>query len=644
MENIISQQSNTQRYISDLVLTILLSLTISGLCYWFYFLIAPWVWSQNIPFNLEDLAPVIRESIAQDGIEIYALYILVFVNLINTFVFAEMIRRSPQKTKNIIWAFCGLATALFFGQVGFIPPMNSFQAANISNIILQSLLIVPAAFLLVVILLYSRRRNFWLSISLAAVILAPICFIATAEISQLDYYFIIAPAQKLLNGVHPSNIYFQYDLLPSLLAAMWLKCGKDMVSFVIIGQAAFYITLLAIFVFSERFFEKKELSVFLLVSLIIIRIYAAPYGDSCRTFQQTPVRLDLWVPLLLLIYRKRPYHWITGVACGALLSLSKNMGIIYSLAYIQLLLTLLCIQYFDGERKASIWSTLFEYGKRCAAPLGIMAIMYSVSHFILTNETYGNYTLYYQKIGITFFKITRESFYWYVPSLISLSFILLTRLRKNVASSYLAAGYFLIYCAIGNSIYFFGQSHEGYILSISIVLIFLFIFFIDLVSRYLKEPGGNCLTPRIQHNLVITLASALIVIASISYSQTITDKVSSQIRNASQGQLIYPYNPPGDLAIFQAELRERTNFSEKVYFADKMDFYFTYYLGYQPVGYFSPFMSWLFMKDLKGFLQELLDNGYYVVCFKRNQSLLENLHFDKMDKIGSNIFVVSRNF
>src|SRR6185369_11739064 len=68
--------------ISELLETLLLSLSVTGLWYYCYYLMAPWIWSQNIPFKPEDITPwILAWTPEHDGFEIYALYLPVFANI-----------------------------------------------------------------------------------------------------------------------------------------------------------------------------------------------------------------------------------------------------------------------------------------------------------------------------------------------------------------------------------------------------------------------------------------------------------------------------------------------------------------------------------------------------------------------------------
>ena len=43
---------------TELLVTAIIALAVSGAIYYCYFLLAPWIWSQNIPYKPEDITPV----------------------------------------------------------------------------------------------------------------------------------------------------------------------------------------------------------------------------------------------------------------------------------------------------------------------------------------------------------------------------------------------------------------------------------------------------------------------------------------------------------------------------------------------------------------------------------------------------------
>lgn len=644
-EQQITVRDNCPGGISELLATVLLTLSVTGFWYSCYYLLAPWIWRQNMHFQPEDLTPWIRNAVDKpDGVEIYALYIMVFVNCVTAFAFSGLIGHfAGKRIRNIIAALCAAASIIYCATIGFTPPTNSFQDALLSDIVVESLFIVLVFSPLIALLYYLQRRSPRWGVVTAALLLAPICFTAYSPISSLDDSYIFAPALRLLNGAAISDIYFQYDLLLSLLAAGWMKLGFDLNAFQILGRGAYYITLLGIFLFSRKLFQKKELTVFLLVALVLGRIYASPY-DATVVFQVTPLRLDLWLPLLVLVYYRGPFHWSAALLCGFLMLVHKTFGIIYSIAYLQLIVTLLAIDYFDGKRRTPLMRSLLEYGKRCAVPVTILFLFSIASYFLFRNAEYGNYASYYQKIGIGFIRIAPTSFYWYVPALFSMVVILLFSLRKKAPSPYVTTGFLLTYCAIGNSIYFFGRSHEHNILNIAIVLLFLFFFMLDLIALFLGDDTGNQSEPSfLQKHGVVGVAVALIVVIIVSYSGNILKKGRVQTSNIKNADFIYPAELPENFKGYMAKIRAVTGNSSKVYFVDENDFIFYYYGGYAPVGFCNPFYSWIFTKDLNRFLQGLLDNGYYLVCSPSKKFLLANLRYNFDTVVGETVVVAKLN-
>jgi hypothetical protein len=275
----------------------------------------------------------------------------------------------------------------------------------------------------------------------------------------------------------------------------------------------------------------------------------------------------------------------------------------------------------------------------------IIAVFGGASYILFRNSEFGNYSSYYQKLGIGFMKISSNSFYWYVPALLSMVFILLFRIRKSVSSTYMASGLLLAYCAIGNSIYFFGRSHEHNIINISIVLLFVFFLMLDLVTRFLDVTVIRRESPSFLGRYGVNCtAIILIAVIIISYSQNISKKTGIQIRNIGKAQLIYPGASDFHyLKEYFNTIRTVTSGSDKVYFIDRSDFELYYYGGYTPIGYCSPFMTWIFASDLNRFLQGLLDNGYYLVCSGEMKYLLANLQYTNISDLGQSVVVTKFN-
>lgn len=601
----------------DLLEMTVLATAIAGLLYFWYFLqLAPWIWSQNLPFKPVEITPWILPWLEdRDGIELYALYALMFLNLFFIYSLSCGWNRFAGKPVRYLLALPLVAEACaFIGSIGFQPPMNALAGRAAPDIFARSFTVLAVILSIIALLYYLQKRSARWALAIAALLLIPVCFISTKPLSWFDYGYILAPALRLFHGAGISEVYFQYDLLLSLIGLAWMKLQLDLNLFQVVAQCAYYLLLLGLFAFSNRWFLDKRLPVFLLVASVLVRIYAGPY-DAVHIFQVTPFRLDLWLILLLVVYFKGPYHWSAGLFCGLMLLLHKNFGIIYSAAYIQLLLTLCVLDavVLPGKAIKTVSTALGTFFRRNHRNLALM-LAGTLAHYLIFKNANGQSDFYYQRLGIGFTRIATNSFYWYVVVMSGLSFALLLRLRLMVSSSYLATGFCLIYLVIGNSLYFFGRSHENNIINISAVLLALFFLMLDLAGRSLADVSGKPAKSFIHRNLAIMVSLVFIASITIWYGDSITDKAAIQTHNASKWQFVYPASI-SEQSVMRviADVRSVTGDDPKVYFVDEYDFLLDYYGGYAPAGYYNPGHAWISRSDFKKFLQGLVNQGYYLV-------------------------------
>jgi hypothetical protein len=599
----------------ELLKITVLATAVAGLLYFGYFQMAPWIWSQNQPFRPEEITvwqfPWVEN---RDGIELYALYALMLLNLLSVYALTRGWNKFTGKFSRYFLVLPLVIACSFIGSIGFHPPMNTFAGRALTDIFARSFTVMMVVLPIIALLYYLEQRSTYWALAISALLLVPVCFIATAPIEWYDYSFMLAPALRLFHGVWVSEIYLPYDLLLSLIGLAWMKLRLDLNSFQVIAQGAYYLLLLGIFAFSRRWFLDKRLSVFLLIAVVLVRIYAGP-GDAVHSFQLTPLRLDLWLILLILVYFKGSDHWSAGLFCGLLLLLHKNFGIIYSAAYIQLLLTLcaLDITLLPGRAIKSISTALGTLFKRNYHNFALI-LLGALTHYLIFRNANESSDFNFEKLGISFTKISENSFYWYVAVMSGLAFVLLVKLRSKLSANYLAAGFCLIYLVIGNSLYFFGRSHENNIINISAILVLLFFLLLDIAQRFLRSPSDQPAKPFIQRNLAIIISLAFILTVTLWYGDSITDKAMIQARNAAQGQFIYPSAvPQQDMLNTLAEVKEITGNNPKVYFIGDNDFLLDYYGGYAPVGYYSPVYAWISKHEFDKFLQGLVEQGYYLV-------------------------------
>jgi hypothetical protein len=401
-----------------------------------------------------------------------------------------------------------------------------------------------------------------------------------------------------------------------------------------LGQVSFFLFFLGSFLFAQRFFKNKSLSVLFILALVLVRYYAV-WEVQYSIFQVTPLRLDLWLILLWVVYQKGAYHWLAGLCFGFLLVFHRNLGLLYLGSYFALILFLLFMDILpllnEKKKTAGQFLALCKKHFRLNA-INLLIIAASVLIcFLLSGEFLPASAVSYRKYGIGMLPIERNSFYWYVPVLFSALAASLFYYRNKLTTKYFSTGIFIILLGISNCMYFLGRSHENNLLNISGILILaLFILFDILVfSASSPEPVENVQrknkklplkkTVSFKRRVSVILPMLFILLPAYYYSNRITDKISLQVNNLKKLQLAYPLLPD---PVDTATIKEITHHDSKVYFLDfKKDFYYYFYGHYTPQGYFSPSSTWIFKKDLFNFLQDLLDKQYDIVIDANNINL-----------------------
>ena len=521
-----------QTFLTAIVL-ILFATAVVFVFHKFYYAIFPWVLSKNTVYPNGILTPWIQGWTAErDGIEIYVLYGGMFLILAAVAVLAMLSRQLHNKWIDVA-LIAGACVLIFKYALGsgivFTPPAE-LVASNSIRILYCGLL----ALLLLGTIYLQKKVSLRVEAFLASILLIPFCFIATMPIAASNYAYIFAPAQQLLQGVPLSNIYFQYDLFLSLLAAFWMKLGFNLSLFQILGQAANFVAILAIFLMARSLFRQRALSILLLIALVLVRIASAPW-DPIYVFQITPLRLDLWLIPFSIIFFRGPHHWLLPLACGLLMLIHGAFGLIYTLGYLQLMATLAALSIADFGIKAKLaqWLKVAVTSRILVIGAFLLACYFAVSTVFSANL---EATSFYQKIGIGFIPLAKTSFFWIYPIVVSSAFVLLYLLRNVVTQKYLALGYVLIYFTLGNCIYFFGRSHEMNLFSIAIPLIFLLFYTLDLFDRWLA------LAPTASKSAVsgrLVLLSALVFLIAAAYygSDRIRENLSVKLDNMKTLQL-----------------------------------------------------------------------------------------------------------
>ncbi|MBI4931862.1 MAG: hypothetical protein HY841_13955 [Bacteroidetes bacterium] len=597
-----------------------------------------WSFHQKIPST--DVMPFWRDSINQyDGIEGYVLYILMFLNIIFAFVFIHIIsylKNNFQRT--ILFSVLILITSFLYLSVGFNPPLNEpSEKINIA----VGVPLVTSLILFISLWIYGKSSQTFNFIFIICLI--PVCFVAISPISIWDYSLILSPSLRMLNGARLSDIYCPYDLFLSFIGVLWMKLKFDINYLQILAQASFFIFFISTFFFFKKLFINKTLSVFLLLLYVIIKYYVICHDPSIL-LAVTPLRLDLWIIILVLLFWKGVYHWAVGCALGLLILIHRNFGIIYLFSYIELCAILFFIDIWGIFLiKKNVLLSINETIKKhfFSNIINILIILGFASYTAyLLNGLSPKSALLFQKTGIGMLPISINSFYWFFPIISSMSACLLFKQKNKLSKQYFSSSLFIILLAIGNSLYFFGRSHENNIINISgILLLNLFLLFdlpVQNEKKYAFMFGWG-----IKFNLIFGIKTfllpfILLLLSSSYYSDRIIWRIKDQAHNIKQWTIIPHFSGvPAEKDFFA--IKKISNNSSLVYFLDyQNDFVYYYYGNYAPVGYFNPCSSWLLKKDFIIFINNLLANGYYVVTTNSEDisELLPYLDFNKKQEDG----------
>ena len=114
-----------------------------------------------------------------------------------------------------------------------------------------------------------------------------------------------------------------------------------------------------------------------------------------------------------------------------------------------------------------------------------------------------------------------------------------------------------------------------------------------------------------------------------------------QINNYKINRITYSLlNVPSSNVL--SNIKILTKNSKKVYFIycgvkyPWDDFLFYYYGNYKPIGHYNPSVTYAFKKDYSNYLNELLNNNYYLVTrdVEYMEELVPLIHFNKIDTLG----------
>lgn len=614
---------------TSLFFSFALSSTIMYGLYILFFSYSSVIWSFNTRLPIEDYTPWVRWAVAEkNGIQQYVLYILMLSNIVINISLNNVLSKvNSQYINKLLMLLFVLTSVFFYKRIGFYPPMAEIGKGSPYACFIISVFLA-LSLLSVLILKYSKMTNY-----LIAAMLIPVCFVSTQEFRFYDAAYIFSPGLRIIHGFKPYETYFQYDYILSLLAAIWMKVHFIIRAFKIPMQISYYGLFLSIYLFAQRLFLNKRYALYLLICLVIVKTYGNMY-DPIYMMQVAPLRLDLWLIMLVLAFFNGPGHWLTGLMLGFLVVAHHNFGMIYAASYLLLIAALFIFEIM--EQRVAIKKAAHKFLSIYRMNIAMLLVSLLIYGFFF-GPRMGNGSFNFQRLGLGFMPITPNSFYWYIAVMLGMVSAIIVNNKKYISYRTFEAGIFLVVLTVGNSIYFFGRSHENNIINIAAGWLFCLFLLFDLMDAQMRSDAG----PKIKKAIIPAISFMIVLLFAHCYSGRAVDRITLQYSNIREGRLIEK-----DPVLNMNVAKRLTMFDTRVIFLSQVDFYFYYRGGYIPEDYYSLIYARVFKKDTVDYLNSRLDEGYYIIIPENEYGdfgeLVGPLKF-KNKKYDSGLIVISNN-
>lgn len=576
-----------------------ISVALTALLHWLFFLFAPQIWAMAENLRLEDLTSWTRYDAAErDGAEPQVLLLLVLALIVLTAVAMHQLEKRPAWLRMVV---VGLALCMGVLEVVQVPPRLPWEAIDP---VWWHVFLAEAGVLLVALAAYwvagKRRSNI-----VFAVALIPACFLAVSLPSRIDLQCVLAPALKLRLGFSPAQIYFQYDYLLSCLAVGWHWLGGGSMAFSFCTQVSYYLLMLGSFLLARKMFAEQRLAGLLLVALCAVRIYATMV-DANALPQVTPLRLDLWILLLAPAWRFGLRHWSVGLAAGLICFFVRSFGVLELGAYALAISADFLNRRVSAKEPVPFWRDVGACVRQLTPALIFVGAALLAIRLVF-GALVSDAVIIYRRLGIGMIRISTESFYWWIAPMLAAVAWLGFSLRGRLGERKSAAALFAVALAVINSLYFFGRSHEHNLINISASLLFCAFFGMDLALVAWRQ-GARWV--RWTLHAVPWLALACV---AFFYSGRLIAKIGIQAAIVTRHEQLSPIDGPGPIVCGEIAAVAKDS---KVFVYSQFDFWFYDRCQYVPPGYFQPIMLQPIRAKLIEQLNQLLDAGYKIVVPK----------------------------
>jgi len=410
-------------------------------------------------------------------------------------------------------------------------------------------------------------------------------FFINRDESIFDSSFLIGPANKIIQGNWLGTFYMQYDLLSTMVFVFMLKAQLLLheIRFVLIIIFAVWVLLYKKLAFMV--FQNKIVVIYFLVALLLIRGLAI-MGGPIAVPQVSPIRLDLWVPLLIVLLTFGFESLVTAV----IFAFAYLLNDVFGFFYLGLYLFSLSILAIDSYRLSKYTSLPLKLVKYILPALIALIIHYAIFGSIMSSA--GKFVA---KLNYSFLPIAVNSSFWLLVWMLPVCLYILVQNKKDKALSLFLYGLVCI-----QLIYFFGRSHDNNLRNISGILLFILFFAIDKLYTFTNNKKR-----------AVIYISILIGAMVLNYNQKVRDLSHSISDQIAQG-LFRPYYL--DKQITKDGEFLKSLHTNKILFISDYDSYLYYRLGYSQIGFYNYPVN-LQIDSTVSFLYKKVKQGYRLITY-----------------------------
>jgi len=554
----------------------------SFLFYLFFLLFANVIHNTGSHINIKELSPWLQGyGLENDGIELYVMTLSMPIFLLIAYLISVNNRIDFFDFQNIwIKVLCILIPISAFG--GYLLYSEPLCKMSFAYFIVAFALMFLAQFIS-----FSTWNRYVINLSVFIIVVVFGIFVNDYP-SIGDYDYFLGPANKLLQGEKLGSFFMQYDLLTTLVVTLMLKMKLMIheIHFVMIMIFALWILMYK--KLATNLFENKNIVIYFIVMLLIVRGVAIMSGPLVCP-QVNPMRLDLWVPLFLLML----YYDLKSILVSVVFTIAYLLDDVFGFLYLALyLFSLLCIyiqSYIQTHKNPITVKSSFLF----AIPfIGL------VFHLIVFKTLASPAGKMYSEYHLGMSPISIYSSFWLLILILSICVYFLVRNRKNRGLLFFLFGIVCVQLS-----YFFGRSSDNNLRNIS--GIFIFILFLVIDRLY-----SNATNKKLA-NILLALLIAFVV---LNYNKAFRDlrfKIAERIESK---QILYRNNSIEKQIEADKTYLKRLK-TKKIIILSDYDGYLNYRMGYQQIGYFSPFHTHMKSKETVEFIFSHLKNGYIFIVY-----------------------------